>query len=533
MQPALRRRVAWCRLLAGIAQGGGRMVAGKSFRASKSSAQYGWAAGLLACGVALAALWHFSTRDAPSPIVAQSVVVVLPLHAAGANTPEQTLLAEQLSRDVATQLARVDGLHVIGVVSAARAQAEKFDLAQLSERLRANRVLEGSLRQADDHLLVELRLSSVPEGRTIWAQAYTRERGEWFDLQRNIAHSVAEALELRYQPAAAEHASVDPQRLLGYLAARRQLDGGDHARAEQALRDMVAAAPQFAPAQATLARMLVADLRRGEPGTDQLEEIARAARQALALDPSLADAHMATAVLACRAADWTMCLASFRAALAQQPLDTDCRVTYAYWLAGLGYVEPALREVEAAWAADPLSYDANFARGRLLDTLGRHDEAKEFFDTAMPPTAGLVYARWHNALWRGDIAAARDYATAMPQSDGFRESYIGITEAFAEPSRWAQVQPMIGTSERATGRINVLRIMVPDADYPVEIEGLERMLRNGWPSYYLLLWMPEYRALRAHPSFAAFVQRTQMLPYWRIAGFPPQCRANGESVQCD
>jgi TolB-like protein len=508
-------------------------MAGRSFPASKSSAQYHWAVALLACGAALAALWHFSTRDAPLPAVAQPAVVVLPLHAAGANTPEQTLLVEQLSRDVAEQLARVDGLRVTGVASARRAQAEKFDLAQLSERLHANRVLEGSLRLADDHLLVELRLSSVPEGRTIWAQAYTRPRGEWFDLQRQIAHSVAEALELHYQPAAVEHASVDPQRLLEYLSARRQLDGADHARAVQALRDIVAAAPDFAPAQATLARMLVADLRRGDSVADQAEEIARVARQALALDPALADAHMAAAVLACRAADWSACFASFRAALGQQPLDTDCRVTYAYWLAGLGYVEPALREVEAAWASDPLSYDANFARGRLLDTLGRHDEAKAFFDAAIPPTAGLVYARWHNALWRGDLAAAREYATAMPQSDGFRESYLGITEAFAEPLRWAQVQPMIGTSERATGRINVLRIMVPDADYPVEIEGLERMLRNGWPSYYLLLWMPEYRALRAHASFAAFVQRTQMLAYWRIAGFPAQCRANGEGVQCD
>ena len=501
----------------------------KSLSASQSNAQYYWAAALLACGAAFAALWHFSTRDAPIQAVARPALLVLPLHAAGANTPEQTLLAEQLGRDVAEQLARVDGLRVTGAVSAARAQAEKFDLAQLAERLGVNRALEGSLRQADDHLLVELRMNSVPEGRTVWAQAYTRKRSEWLDLQRQIVRSVAEALDLHYAPPAEQGAS-DSQRLLDYLAARRELEHGDHAAGLQALRDL---APAFAPAQATLARTLIADLRREGAAPAQREEIARLAQQALARDPSLADAHMAAAILACRAADWGGCFGAFHAALAQQPLDTDCRVTYAYWLAGIGYVEPALREVEAAWAADPLSYDANFARGRLLDTLGRHDEAKRFFDAAAPPTPGLVYARWHNALWRGDLGAAREYAAAMPQSDGFRESYLGITEAFAEPSRWAQVQPLIGTSERATGRINVLRIMMPGADYPVEIEGLERMLRDGWPSYYLLLWMPEYRALRTDPAFGAFLERMGILAYWRIAGFPPQCRAQADGASCE
>ena len=88
------------------------------------------------------------------------------------------------------------------------------------------------------------------------------------------------------------------------------------------------------------------------------------------------------------------------------------------------------------------------------------------------------------------------FAAAMPQSDGFRESYAGVTEALADPTRWSQVQPLIGTSERASGRINTLRIMMPSPDFAVELAGLEKMLRDGWPSYYLLLWMPEYAAMR-------------------------------------
>ena len=501
-------------------------------RPSHSSAQHYWAAVLLACGAALAVFWHFSTRDAPPPVVMRPTLVVLPLHAPGANTPEQTLLAQGLSHDLPARLAHVHGLRTIGATSAEHAQSQKFDLVQLAETLGVNRALEGSLRQADDHLLVELRLSAVPDGRTLWAQAYTRRREDWLDLERQIAVAVADALELKYDAPVASN-PVNPQQLLDYLAARRLLDGGDHARGVQALRTLGAAAPDFAIAHATLARALVEDLRREDADADTVAEISANLKRARAHDPALADARMTEAILACRAADWDACFGAFRAALALDPLDTDCRITYAYWLAGLGYVAQALHETESAWAADPLSYDANFARARLLDTLGRHDEAKQFLDGATPPTAGLVYARWHNALWRGDLAAARDYAAAMPQSDGFRESYLGITEAFADPTRWAQVQPLIGTSERATGRINILRAMLPNPDCPVELAGLERMLRNGWPSYYLLLWMPEYRMLRTDAAFPAFLQRTGILEYWRRSGFPPQCHALADSARCD
>ena len=37
---------------------------------------------------------------------------------------------------------------------------------------------------------------------------------------------------------------------------------------------------------------------------------------------------------------------------------------------------------------------------------------------------------------------------------------------------------------------------MPSPDFAVELAGLEKMLRDGWPSYYLLLWMPEYAAMR-------------------------------------
>jgi len=485
---------------------------------------------LLLIAAALATMWTSQVREPAQQLPAQPALVVLPLHVAASGTVEQAVLAEDLSRALLARLAHLDGMHVVAWPSAARAQAERLDLAQLAERLHVSHALAGSLRLADDHLLLELRLTSVPDGRMRWAQTYARPRNERRELERDVAAAVGEALG-RTLP----DDRIEDRRpwQLDHATARHLLDSGERERGVQLLRGLLARTPDFAPARATLARNLASALRNTAPESDESRAIARDAADALAADATLVDALVARAVLACRSADWPTCMDSFRRALQLDPADSEARVTYAYWLGGLGYIERALTEVRAAWGADPLNYDTNFARARLLDTAGRHDEALRYLNQATPPAPGLIYARWHNAVWRHDLGAAREFAAAMPQSDGFRESYAGITEALSEPSRWPQIQPMIATSERAAGHINTLRIMMPDADYRLEIDGLERMLRDSWPSYYLLLWMPEYAAMRRDPAFDAFLRRTHILDYWRSAGFPPQCHVSGDLVLCD
>jgi tetratricopeptide (TPR) repeat protein len=331
----------------------------------------------------------------------------------------------------------------------------------------------------------------------------------------------------------AAHSAVRAESLRDYLEARRLLNGPQRTRGLDLLRGLIVKAPDYARAQATLARTLTTNLRAGTARNEELEEASSVAARAVDLDPDLAETHMALAILACHAADWSHCMEEFRRALTLDDSDTECRDTYAYWLAALGYVDQALREAETAWRSDPLSYNANFSYARLLDTAGRHNEAAQLLDALSAETGGLIYAKWHNAVWRHDYAAASKLTAAIPRSDGFREAYTVVTEALSEPRLWPQTLPLISTSERANGGINVQRIMMPNPDYGIVITGLEKMLRDGWPSYYMLLWMPEYVAMRRDPAFQDFLKRTGLLQYWRANGWPELCRADGDGARCD
>ena len=353
-----------------------------------------------------------------------------------------------------------------------------------------------------------------------------------FAIQRDIAQAVAGVLALRLGLNEIDRADTDPQLFRDYLEARRLVHSPDRNRGIEMLRAIIAKAPGYARAHASLARILVTNLRVTAITAAELDEGRREAARASELDPNLAETQTALAILACREADWARCMDLFHRALTLDPADSDCRTVYAYWLAGIGYVDAALREVEIGWSSDPLNFNANFVRGRILDTVGRHEEATQYLDSR-PVPAGTVYSRWHNAIWRRDYAAARDLAAAMPADDGYHDSYVAATEALIDPTQWPQVLPRIEASERVTGRYNFLHLESPYKDYPVAINELGKMQRDGWPSYYLLLWMPEYSALRLDPAFQDFLKRTHIIDYWRARGWPPQCKPDGDGARCD
>jgi TolB-like protein len=490
------------------------------------------AAALLLIGAMAAAaivVWRRPPSAVETAAPALPTLIALPLHAAGARV-EEGVLAEGLSAEFAAQLQHIQGLRTISRATALRAAADHLDSEQLAQRTGATLVLSGELRElGGEQVHLDLQLRDAPAGRSLWSHSYEQKLAGIAGLEREVAQAIATQLRMTLPPAAENAAPLDPQLLRDYLQARELIEGPQRARGLDLLRQIVNKAPDFARAHATLARQLTTTSRGSAA---EFEEGAAAAARALELDANLGEAHVAQAVLACRGADWTRCMQVFTRALELDPADAEARATYAFWLAALGRIDEALAESERAWANDPLNYNVNFSRARLLDTVGRHDEAARILGQLSAESGGLVYAKWHNAVWRHDYAAAGQLVATMPRSDGFRESYTVVTEALSEPRLWPQALPLIATSERANGGINVQRIMMPNPDYAIVVTGLEKMLRDGWPSYYMLLWMPEYAAMRRDAAFQDFLKRTRLIDYWRERGFPPQCRAAGDGAEC-
>jgi len=497
-----------------------------------------WVAALGVC--VLAAAGYLLTRHAPQvAAVPAPTLVVLPLHPVG-NAPDESALADGLSEELITRLARIDGLRLISGTSAALAQSEKLDLNQLAARLHVSHALEGSLRQSGQQLRIDLRLVEIPSGRTLWAQDYDRGLADVFAIQSEIARSVAGTLTLKLGLARAS-VEGDAQLFRDYLQLRHRLlqhpEDPEYEQIVLGLRELAARAPDDARVHGLLARALVRGLRPASVTEAATAEAAREAARALELNPDQIDARAAKGTMACRATQWALCLSEFRRAQELAPADSILRAAYAHALSAIGYVPQALEQTEIGSTSDPLNYEANLFRARMLDTLGRHEEAHAAFEVTARLPAGrdsrLAYARWYNAIWRNDIAAARECVNQMPESAHFRESYQAATDALVDPQRWPQVEPIIEASERATGRVNFLRLQQPDPNYAQMIAALETVIKTGTSSYNLLMWNPEYAALRRDPAFQDFLHRTHIIDYWRSNGWPAQCHEEGERAVCD
>lgn len=495
--------------------------------------------------LALCALlwWRSHPGDAPTApsdagIAAGPVLAVLPLRAVG-DDPRGQAFADGLSEELISLLARIDGLRVTSYASSFQLRGSALPRSEVARRLRASHLLEGSVRQDGERLRISLRLIQADGERTLWSQDFDRELRDIFAIQDSIARAVGAALQLRLnvgarpQPGPGE----DPQLYHRYLLARgaNSISTSDPRQggleAERALRAMLAEHPGYARAWGGLSATLWMLALRPSPERGSMRsEAERAAATALRLDPRQADAHAVLAAKACNEQRWSECMALSRRAITLAPSDSIWRNWHANRLATVGYINAALRELEQAQAISPLAPVHNFTRGRLLDTLGRHDEARTYLmraDPSLSPTAVFF-----NALWRGDTATARRAVEALPKEVPWRASELAALDAMADPKLWPKVIPIIEANEALAkdGMVpyDFTRLLLPQRDYARDIAGLDGVQREGYATYQLVFWQPESRALRQHPAFQAYLRRSGLLAFWREHGWPDVCRSDGK-----
>lgn len=505
---------------------------------------------LLTAGAGI--LWRYggdrAGGDKPSDTVAPRnetvpVLAVLPLRAFG-DDPRSRDFADGLSEELIGLLARIDGLRVTSHTSSVQFRDTRLPLSEIARRLRASHVLEGSVRQDGERLRISLRLVEAASDRTLWTQDLDREFRDIFAIQRNIAYAIGNAMQRQLgQKPPAPPKDEDPALYQRYLIARNASPGGlrntssASLPSEAALRELLREHPGYARAWGSLSAKLWLRSLAPEPGRNELRsEAEQAAATALKLDPQQPEALGVLANRACREQQWEECLSLSRRSIALTPSDTPWRGAHAQRLATMGYVDQALREIDDVLLIAPYDPSLHFWRGRMLDTLGRHEEAQSHLAMADPIQSQT--ARYFNAIWRRDYATAARIADALPSDQPWRNSEIAAAAALQDPSRWPAVLPAIEYSERNPryGQVHYdfTRLLLPVRDYPRDIDSLDAVQRAGYASYQWVLWQPESRALRRDPAFQAYLRRSGLIAFWREHGWPQLCHSDGaDGAVCD
>ena len=85
---------------------------------------------------------------------------------------------------------------MVARTSAFSFKGKQIDLRTVGESLKVTTVLEGSVRKSGNRVRIMAQLISVSDGYHLWSERYDRELKDIFDLQDEIARTIANRLKV-------------------------------------------------------------------------------------------------------------------------------------------------------------------------------------------------------------------------------------------------------------------------------------------------------------------------------------------------
>jgi TolB-like protein/Tfp pilus assembly protein PilF len=268
-----------------------------------------WVAGgilIIATGYFIANKAFVSKRTIPTPAPAAPAipdksVAVLPFLDMS-EKKDQEYFSDGLSEELINQLGRAPDLKVIARTSSFQFKGKNEDTHSIGQRLGVANLLEGSVRKSGNKLRIAVQLVRADTGYHVWSETYDRKADDVFKIQDEIAAAVLQALKGTLLEGSAYTATGTPNMeayalyLQGHAIYQRANTQSDYDTAIDFFRRALKADPNYARAWAALSSAItVAADNEFLPLNSAKQDARQAAERALALDPGLADTHIAMA----------------------------------------------------------------------------------------------------------------------------------------------------------------------------------------------------------------------------------------------
>ena len=397
-------------------------------------------------------------------------LAVLPLENLSRD-PEQEYFADGMTEALIAELSTISALKVISRTSAMQYKGARKPLPQIARELNVDALVEGAVLRERNRVRINLQMYDGATDRRIWGGSYEREMVGILALQGEVAQAVAGeiriALTPREQSRLATVRPVNPDAYEAYLRGRHSAAQWDIVKSLEYFDRAIQLDPAYAPAYAGQADSYAAmAFAANAPPRDFYAKAKEAARKALELDETLAEAHASMGDVN-TAHDWD-------------------------WRA-------AEREYRRAIELSPSYPVVHFYYSTLLSVLGRHEEAiaEARRGRELDPVSPLMNV---NLGWR--FHSARDYPRALEQ---YQRTLELDPNYAAARQNLAAVYTELGRYDEALAELKKLG---PLGDHPVVLAELGR-------TYALSGRRKE--ALRARGRIEALSKRSYVSSYWAAA----------------
>ncbi len=312
-------------------------------------------------------------------------IAILPLVNASAD-PEMEYLSDGITEVIINQLSRMPKLRVMARSTTFRYKGREVDPIGIGNELDVRAVLTGSVRHIGNNLIISTELVDVSDGAQLWGETYNRKLADIFALQEEISSEILETLRLKLGSKEKKQSitcctdSVEAYEL--YLKGRFQWykwSKEGFFSAIELFQQAIRKDPNFALAYSGISDAYgTLWFFNYLPAEESLEPAKAAVTKALALDDSLAEAHLSLANMKLfHEWDWAGADREYRRSIELNPNYANAWHMYAFFLISISKLDEAVAAAKRAAELDPLSPVMINGVAAALTFAGRYDEALE------------------------------------------------------------------------------------------------------------------------------------------------------------
>jgi TolB-like protein len=464
--------------------------------------------------------------------------------------PQMAYLSDGVSEEIQQTVAQGADLKVIARSSSFQFRGPEKAVREVAAQLQATHLLDGSVRHNGARVRISAQLVQCDGEIILWADSFDGELDDIFALQERIARSVAQALRATLSTPTPTPVQIAPDIYVLFLKARGIISEGGHLYDDTAgsaaplLEQVVAAAPDYAPAWELLAKARALVLRSVRRGTDYAEGragVLAATETALRLDPRRGGAYEALALLE----PWGAYGAReglLQQALSVAPNDPGVLTDMSTFCWSVGRFHEALALAEHACELNPLMPGAHLQVAQMLTYVGdyeasirMHQEIYQRWPRNFPILISLLnfaaslgfwddyrrfvgeaeqFSGWQATYLRESVR----YATALASTDPApRQELVArynalVAKSGTVPLNYLDGLSMLGLTEEAldlASRASFAHVFDPDGPLP----------SGSFPGTILGPWS----ALNKTPRFIDLCDRLGLCAYWVHADHWPAC----------
>jgi TolB-like protein/lipoprotein NlpI len=340
------------------------------------------AAILLAAAISVG-FWFYSRQAPVTP--AEKSVAVLPFTNLSGN-PENAYFAAGIQDEIITRLAKIGELKVVSCLSTERFKTSPDDLPAIAKQLGVANVLQGSVQRSVDQVRVNVQLVKANTENRLWADTYDRKLTDVFQIESDVAKTIAEKLRAKLTGSEERAISVKPtsdtEAHQLYLQGRYFWNRRTGENLKKALSYFQQAAekdPSYALAYTGIADScaLIPVYGAGAP-QDYYPRAKAAAEKALQLDNMLGEAHTSLGNVLFRYLELAESAREFERSIELNPNYATAHQWYGrLTLLTTAQFDRALAEVQRAVELDPVSPIIHADLGTVYAVARRYGEAIE------------------------------------------------------------------------------------------------------------------------------------------------------------